>query len=101
MLRKNKTGLAFGPEEEIVQTYCSPREGELIPGSDMRAILSGSTGNLYLSDSKGKTRVLISSRIGVKTYEPNGQVLHELGKGSGSSGPHTHTATSTTTTTIR
>ena len=89
----------------------------------IRVKLYGNSGNLYLKDSSGKTRVMLEGRIGylylkdpsgkrrvaldgkygsVKTYKSNGQVLHELGKGSGASGPHTppvakhnHTATTT------
>ncbi len=56
-----------------------------------RVWLYGSNGDLLLKDSSGKTRVRGYGSSGiVRTYKSNGQVLHELGKGSGTSGSHTH-----------
>ena len=70
-----------------------------------RVWLYGSNGDLLLKDSSGKTRVRGYGSSGiVRTYKSNGQVLHELGKGSNTSGPHTHPVAKhkhTATTTIR
>jgi hypothetical protein len=56
-----------------------------------RVALDGKYGRLRLYDLSGKYRVALEGIKGnVKTYKSNGQVLHELGKGSGASGSHTH-----------
>ncbi|MDP7369735.1 MAG: hypothetical protein QF919_04400 [Nitrospinota bacterium] len=70
-----------------------------------RVALDGKYGRLRLYDLSGKYRVALEGIKGnVKTYKSNGQVLHELGKGSNTSGPHTHPVAKhkhTATTTIR
>ena len=70
-----------------------------------RVALDGTNGRLRLYDLSGKYRVALEGIKGnVKTYKSNGQVLHELGKGSNTSGPHTHPVAKhkhTATTTIR
>ena len=70
-----------------------------------RVALDGKYGRLRLYDLSAKYRVALEGIKGnVKTYKSNGQVLHELGKGSNTSGPHTHPVAKhkhTATTTIR
>jgi len=47
----------------------------------LRVALSGNNGSLYLKDSNRIFRVELSGILGtVKTYKPNGNLLHELGK---------------------